>query len=72
MQLICFLVGAEVKAGMPLKVRPQVDHLIHLSQVCFTLFFFFNKQSLYFWVVVFLSNRQQLMEPKRENQVSCT
>ncbi|CAN6863276.1 unnamed protein product [Brassica oleracea] len=32
MQLICFLVGAEVKAGMPLKVRPQVDHLIHLSQ----------------------------------------
>ncbi|KAJ4883669.1 Histone deacetylase HDT2 [Raphanus sativus] len=24
--------GVEVKAGMPLKVRPQVDHLIHLSQ----------------------------------------
>ncbi|KAF8102301.1 hypothetical protein N665_0198s0015 [Sinapis alba] len=24
--------GAEVKAGMPLKVRPQVDHLIRLSQ----------------------------------------
>lgn len=40
------VVGVEVKAGQPLKVKPTFDNIIHLSQV---------SSYFVFWIIVYLS-----------------
>lgn len=55
--ILYFMLGVEVKAGEPLKVTPELDRIIHLSQVCYqTLFDLLNIWQLLYREVAIYDN----------------